>query len=212
MPDLYEDLGIDATASEAEIKRAHRRRVRKTHPDAGGKREDFDRVQRAYMVLSDQSKRAKYDETGQVNDSPENLEEAQALMILSQKLAGIVGNEMINPRAVNILAHLKREMMDEANQAKAEKVKAQRQIVRAEEFNKRLKVKEGKPNRLTQVIEAQIGAHRGRIEAIESALRVYEIAQALAESYVYETDAPEPHVAGHPVLTASVLQRMFNEI
>lgn len=208
MADLYAALGIDPDASPAEVKAAHRRRAKQTHPDReGGNREAFDRVQRAYGILSDHSKRAKYDETGVEMDMPENLEESQALTILSQKLANLVGNEQINPRIVDILTHLKREMAEEAQQARAEKVKSERQITRAQEFQKRLKVKEGETNRLTQVIESQITAHRGRIEAVDAALRVYEIAQALAADYLYETDKPEPSAA-YGVYEQQMLQAM----
>jgi len=204
---LYEDLGLEPDATDAEVKKAHRRKVKATHPDAGGKREDFDKVQRAFMVLSDPLKREKYDSTGQINDAPENLEESQALTILAQKLAAVMANESVNPRAVDILISIKSEMTQEAQAARGEKVKTERQIERAIEFKKRLKVKEGETNRLTQVIDGQITAHRGRIEAIEMALRVYEIAQALAKHYVYETDAP-----GAQDMNQQLLRAVYDQV
>lgn len=66
--DYYEVLGIARNASAEEIKRAYRRLAKEHHPDrnpnnpsAEGK---FKEVQRAYEVLGDAEKRAKYDQFG----------------------------------------------------------------------------------------------------------------------------------------------------
>ena len=44
-------LGVSDTANEDEIKAAWRRRVKQTHPDAGGNAEEFQKVQQAYRLL-----------------------------------------------------------------------------------------------------------------------------------------------------------------
>ena len=44
-------LGLDASASLAEIKQAHRKLVKKHHPDLGGSAESFRRVNEAYQSL-----------------------------------------------------------------------------------------------------------------------------------------------------------------
>jgi DnaJ-class molecular chaperone len=67
--DYYKVLSIAKTASEDEIKRAHRKLARKHHPDLnpGDKRaeEQFKEIQEAYDVLSDPEKRKKYDQFGE---------------------------------------------------------------------------------------------------------------------------------------------------
>jgi curved DNA-binding protein CbpA len=65
--DLYEDLGVRRDASIDEIKSAHRKAARKNHPDVGGDRGAFERVQMAYLVLSDQQRRDTYDRTGEID-------------------------------------------------------------------------------------------------------------------------------------------------
>jgi molecular chaperone DnaJ len=64
MADLYETLGLRPDAATEEIKRAYRRKAREHHPDAGGDAERFKEVTRAYEVLSDPERRARYDRFG----------------------------------------------------------------------------------------------------------------------------------------------------
>jgi len=63
--ELYKVLGVKKTASQADIKKAHRSRAKKHHPDLnpGDKaaEETFRKVQTAYNVLSDEEKRRRYD-------------------------------------------------------------------------------------------------------------------------------------------------------
>lgn len=64
--DHYEVLGVTKSATEVEIKKAYRRRAVRTHPDkvANSDRSAFDKVAKAYEVLSDETKRGLYDRFG----------------------------------------------------------------------------------------------------------------------------------------------------
>jgi hypothetical protein len=59
--DYYELLGVDRTASAAEIKSAYRSLAKVLHPDRGGTTGTFRLLQQAYETLSDATHRAAYD-------------------------------------------------------------------------------------------------------------------------------------------------------
>ena len=66
--DYYEILGVSKSASADEIKKAYRKLAIKYHPDKnpGDKsaEEKFKEAAEAYEILSDNDKRARYDQFG----------------------------------------------------------------------------------------------------------------------------------------------------
>ncbi len=66
--DYYKTMGLPRTATQAQIKAAHRKLARKYHPDLNkdpDAEEKFKDVAEAYEVLKDPEKRAAYDQLGE---------------------------------------------------------------------------------------------------------------------------------------------------
>jgi curved DNA-binding protein len=61
MQDHYATLGVSRTATADEIKKAFRRLASQHHPDKGGDTAEFQKIQAAYDVLGDETKRGAYD-------------------------------------------------------------------------------------------------------------------------------------------------------
>ncbi|WP_243063693.1 DnaJ domain-containing protein [Humibacter sp. RRB41] len=66
----YEVLGVQASASQDDLRKAYRRMLRRAHPDTGGSAAQFDAVQRAWAIIGSPDARAAYDRGRGLHDTP----------------------------------------------------------------------------------------------------------------------------------------------
>jgi DnaJ-class molecular chaperone len=66
--DLYERLGLPREAGVDDIRRAYKKLSLSKHPDRGGSAEEFQAIQEAHEVLTDDNRRRMYDMTGSVGN------------------------------------------------------------------------------------------------------------------------------------------------
>lgn len=121
---LYEILGVEPDASQAQIKKAFRQRAMKAHPDQGGSREAMETLQHAYDVLSDVERRARYDATGEedIPVDPEKERRAAALRLLRDVISMVVDQpvdvDTVDVKSV-IIQKVKAEQSDRAQAQRA---------------------------------------------------------------------------------------------
>ena len=68
--DLYDILHISREADENEIRKQYKKLCLTHHPDKGGDAANFQKIQKAYEVLSDESKKKLYDTMGIMDEQP----------------------------------------------------------------------------------------------------------------------------------------------
>jgi molecular chaperone DnaJ len=103
MADYYSVLGVSATASDDEIKKAYRKLAMRYHPDRNGgtkeSEERFKEITEAYDVLRDPSKRAAYDRFGEAGlrgggaGGFHHVDLSEALGIFMRDFGGFAGFE-----------------------------------------------------------------------------------------------------------------------
>ncbi len=103
MADYYSVLGVSATASDDEIKKAYRKLAMRYHPDRNGgakeSEERFKEITEAYDVLRDPSKRAAYDRFGEAGlrggaaSGFHHVDLSEALGIFMRDFGGFAGFE-----------------------------------------------------------------------------------------------------------------------
>jgi curved DNA-binding protein CbpA len=179
---LYETLDLDKAADAAAIKRAYKRKAKMTHPDkAGGSNEAFAKVSRAYLVLSDPARRARYDATG---DIPEITPESAPLNILVQYFVIVVqmfcNGQGPDPRNVNLVNQAREQFRKDILDAENQQVKLRRSIKLwqdvAERFSTKKKADTVKLSLLGQVspLEAQLRLMDEQIQIRKDALKLLD--------------------------------------
>jgi hypothetical protein len=185
---LYDDLGVRADASEAEIKAAHREGARRHHPDLGGDREDFDPVQRAYDVLSDPESRRRYDRTGAYDQAPPPSEEQEALSLLQAVLTELIGGAADLSR-IDLIGAVLAALGVRLKAVLTRSVAADAAIARIGEARGRLSRSEevaGDP--LAALFDHQIREAEAVKLRVQRSVQVHSAAMDLIRGYAYRTE------------------------
>lgn len=185
---LYQILGVEPTASNAEIKKAYRRLAQQNHPDKNhGNKEASEKmkdIQRAYDILGDPERRKRYDETGATEDGP------TPMTIAREQLAMLFIQMADNKDADSY--DFKKGARDNINtmitDMNGKITQLQRSLRNIEKASKRLKRKtEGEPF-LLQVLEGHARQTKEKIAHHEKNLEVTGIMLKMLDDYEYEVE------------------------
>lgn len=199
MSSHYAVLGVGRKASIEEIPRAYRKRVKETHPDAGGDRQEFDKVTRALQVLSDPERRDRYDRGG--DDSERPPEEVEALHMLSSDIQMAIQACLQNPR-INLIDQVKGMLEQKLREIHRAIEKAEREVKDIEKVKGRLTRKAGVEGEdfINGIFEGQIRILRSQVEQGERVKRIAKRTEEILEQYQYQPDETAP-VPGNFIFT-----------
>ncbi len=126
---LYARLGLQPTASTADVRAAYRELAVQLHPDKGGDPEAFQEIQSAYDTLSDSARRERYDRLlakGEATEARSGVEERFAQDFRAGGFAGGALDSAVNrPRregdgfgGIGLLGQIERNAAAEAEERK----------------------------------------------------------------------------------------------
>lgn len=183
----YDTLGILPDASADEIKAAFRKGAAGAHPDReGGSTERMQAVNRAYAVLSDPQKRARYDQTGEDSQAGPTIDDRAAELLVSAFEEAI-------EKDLEPVRHTRERLTVVRSQLQAMQAKTEADIERMRRKIGRTKVKEGATNLVEQLIQRRISACTTRRAQMAEALEANERAGAMLADYIAH---PEDTFAG----------------
>jgi DnaJ-class molecular chaperone len=184
---LYDTLGVDKNSSPEDIKKAYREKSKSAHPDRGGSNEEQANLNKAYTLLIDVEKRARYDQTGNDNEIPFENKFNQFITQVFMQLSGEMDIDH-----ENLIDAIKSEMYKgvmnlEANIENNEKLKN-----KFERIQRRMKSKGNQS--LLHLVAGQIEIFKNTIENCKVEIDFIKQCKAVMEEYSYEVDQrPQPH-------------------
>lgn len=180
---LYEILGVESTATKEEIKQAYRKKAKESHPDKGGNKEEMTNLSIAYRILSNDAKRAKYDETGSIEAEVDF--NSKFMSTISQFLLPMI-DRISDLDSTDLIELLKHNITNTLKNTEKSKSEVLNKIKSYENVRKRVKSK--KNNLILQVLDNQInglnqslGAHDVDIDFLRECIETLN-------DYSYETE------------------------
>jgi len=191
--DLYEILGVARTVTTAALHPAFRKAAARTHPDvAGGSRQAYEAVRRAYEVLKDPKRRKLYDDTGIVRESKRD-KTAGAIEVISEILNKIVATmamQNIDVETVYLIETLKGEVATMRKTLAGEIKKAEAHAKRFKKIIERTSRKQGK-NIIVEICAGKLHDVQKAIEDGHETDEMFEMAETIIAAHEFKVDAPQ---------------------
>lgn len=187
----YETLGIDKTADAAAIKAAYKSAAQKHHPDKGGDEEKFKAITKAYEILSDPQKRARYD-TGK---DPEGATEAQREEALSALFLSVLDKF---GDSIDIIEEMRAHFRKQ-KQTIAADITITRQLIRKREKIIGKVIRKSGENFIVVHMRRDIAQKQAMIQGCEKMLLQCDELLEDLKDYVYEKEAAMTYATYQPL-------------
>ena len=198
--DPYTELGVERDATEADVRKAFRRRAKQTHPDTeNGNAEAFRRASRSLAVLTDPAKRKTYDETGRLEDDKPDTTAVAAGQLIEQFFGNLLNNYLQNfdkvhdPRYVDIIAACRKHVTDDLGVVRFSIGRWRQAADFHKDMIKRLSRKKKRPGRdvLLAMFDRQVAHALAQEQGAIEGIKVRELALKLLDDYEFKFD-PRP--------------------
>ncbi|CAN7352769.1 J domain-containing protein [Pararhizobium sp. LjRoot235] len=183
--DPYETLGLERDADEQAIKTAWRKAAKTVHPDQGGDRDDFGRLQACYELLKDPVRRKVYDNTGydpQLAD-PRDL---KGILMLETLVNEFILDER-EPGSFDPLAAMRRKLSDDIVKSRFHILELERHRARVRQHIDRLGRRPA-ADVLGSMLRTRSQSIADAIRNAEAQIEAIEQAYVMLEGYSYELE------------------------
>lgn len=207
---LYDDIGVAASATKEQIKRAAKAAMQACHPDrAGGDEAKFKRINSAKRLLTDDSARARYDKTGRTEDAPEELtDEMHAISVLGKMFIVILERDQHDGDLIYALdVEIAKGIREGPQMIAAHK----RKIAKVERtLTKHLKQAGGKPGYLQNALTGHLQLLKEQLAKMETAHRIGPLMQAILKDYRWEVGAQPSYAVFQQLYREGTIDSILN--
>lgn len=192
--DPYDELGLKKGATADGVRRAYRRRAKETHPDQpGGDKDAFVRAGQALAILINPKKRAKFDETGEVEEEKNKQAEAVGLVAAAM---GEVLNSFVKSGFRKDLDVVYRDVIAEMDADLAKQINDRLQLqkvgarVRQAVIDMRSRLSGTTPqgDMIRQMLEASLLENTEAQNTLAREIEVRRMARGFLKHYKYRAD------------------------
>lgn len=189
---LYDVLGVPRDADPETIKKAHRRKAREHHPDKGGNRDAFEKVQGAWLVLSSPDKRERYDRTGESDDGPidNKLATIAGHLMRAFDTAIVEAGAMLEQR--DLVALMRRIMQGERRMAQQQRAGLKNDLERMRKLLPRIRFTGAGFDPIGNELRARLAAAERSMLLADREIADFVEAIAYLDHYGFDFDRPPP--------------------
>lgn len=173
----YETLGVDQSATDAEVKRAYRKKARASHPDKGGDTTAMAEINHAFDVLGDPKRRALYEATGEEEPNRRTIEQ-EVRNLLLQAFA-----QALQEDAPNVLGRAMAVVVAGEGKIEADKTSGQALKTRLERKRDKIRVNGKGENVFHMLVDSEIARIATILAELDRRIVIHQAAIAALKEY-----------------------------